>query len=213
MNLLFDLDGTLTDPKEGITASIRFAMQGLGMPLGAEVDLDWCIGPPLQQSFAKLLGLPERSAEALALYRQRFGTVGKFENKVYPGIEDALRQLSQRASLYVATSKPSLYAAQIIQHFGLAHYFKQVHGSEMDGRNTDKAELIASIMAQHALDPATTLMIGDREHDIIGARKNGLRGIGVLWGYGSREELMGAGADLMIEAPLFLPLALALHVV
>ena len=201
LNLLFDLDGTLTDPKVGITASIRYAMQELGKPLGRETDLDWCIGPPLQKSFAKLLGSPDQAEEALALYRKRFGSIGKFENKVYPGIEAALKSLARRADLYVATSKPTLFAGQIIEHFGLAPFFKGVHGSEMDGRNSDKADLIASILSQRSMDPASTLMIGDREHDIIGARKNGLRSIGVLWGYGSREELVAAGAEKLAEEP------------
>lgn len=201
MNLLFDLDGTLTDPKVGITASIRYAMQELGKPLGQAADLDWCIGPPLQESFAKLLGSPDQAEEALALYRKRFGSIGKFENKVYPGIEVALKGLARSADLYVATSKPTVFAGQIIEHFGLTPFFKGVHGSEMDGRNSDKADLIASILSQRSMDPATALMIGDREHDIIGARKNGLRSIGVLWGYGSREELVAAGAEKLAGEP------------
>jgi phosphoglycolate phosphatase len=139
--------------------------------------------------------------EALAHYRQRFGSQGMFENKVYPGIEAALERLSGSARLYVATSKLAVYAVEIVRHYGLARYFQAVHGSEMDGRNSDKAELIRGILAQHSLDPAATLMIGDREHDIIGARKNGLRSIGVLWGYGSREELVAAGAEALVDDP------------
>jgi len=201
LNLLFDLDGTLTDSKPGITASILFAMREMGRPLAADEDLNWCVGPPLAQSFARLLGPQGRVEEAVAHYRQRFGSQGMFENKVYPGIEAALERLSGSARLYVATSKLAVYAVEIVRHYGLARYFQAVHGSEMDGRNSDKAELIRGILAQHSLDPAATLMIGDREHDIIGARKNGLRSIGVLWGYGSREELVAAGAEALVDDP------------
>jgi phosphoglycolate phosphatase len=200
-NIIFDLDGTLTDPKPGITACIRHAMQQMDQAPSPNVDLDWCIGPPLQASFAKLLADPGQASQAIQFYRQRFEEVGMFENSVYPGIIPMLSALAVTADLWVATSKPQVFARKIVEHFELAGYFKGVYGSELDGRNSDKGELIAFLLHEQGLAPASAVMIGDREHDIIGAKKNGLRALGVLWGYGSREELVAAGADLLVPSP------------
>jgi phosphoglycolate phosphatase len=204
MNLLFDLDGTLTDPFAGITESILYALDRLGRPKPERESLHWCIGPPLQESFKKLLGTDdEKMAEvALAHYRERFGSVGLFENEVYEGIPEALGALQANDSaLYVATSKPRVFAKRIVAHFGLERYFKEIYGSELDGTRSDKASLLAHILKREAIEASQTAMIGDREHDMIGAKENGLSGVGVLWGYGTLAELERSGASACIRHP------------
>ncbi len=197
--LFLDLDGTLTDPKEGITRCIRYALERLGEAPPAADELTRYIGPPLLETFAELVG-EARAADALALYRERFADVGWQENRRFPGMLEALEALaSAGSSLFVATSKPRVYAERIVDHFGLAPYFRQVFGSELDGRRTDKAELL-----RHALEVtgagADSVMIGDRRHDIAGARANGLAAVGVTWGYGSLDELSEAGAHAILHA-------------
>jgi len=202
--LLFDLDGTLTDPFVGITACIRHALTALGRPAPPADQLRWCIGPPLRDSLATLLGADHahKADEALAVYRERFGRVGLFENQAYPGIREALAGLQERGHvLRVATSKPAVFARRIIEHFDLARYFTSVDGCELDGTRGDKRSLIAYILREYGLTPGETLMIGDREHDVIGARENGVAAIGVLWGFGSREELEAAGALRLVATP------------
>jgi phosphoglycolate phosphatase len=202
---IFDLDGTLTDPKLGITRSIQYALERLGEPVPQADALTWMIGPPLIRSFAKLVG-EVAAPEALALYRERFSTVGLSENAVYPGIPKALAQLrAQGVRLFVATSKPHVYARPIVEHFGLSAYFEAVYGSELDNRNADKADLLRVLIREQALDPREAVMIGDREHDAIGARANGLAAIGVSWGYGSRAELAAAGVAMIADSPDELP--------
>jgi phosphoglycolate phosphatase len=203
-NLLFDLDGTLTDPKVGITESIRYALDRMERPYPPDASLDWCIGPPLQETFATLLQTddPQLPVEALRLFRERFGTVGLFENTPYPAIAPVLQSLQATGlCLYVATSKPAVFARQIVEHFDLARYFLVVYGSELDGRLTHKNELIHHILQQESLDPAQTLMIGDREHDIFGAKANQVTSVGVTWGYGSAAELTAAGALALLHHP------------
>lgn len=173
-------------------------------PYPADASLDWCIGPPLQETFATLLQTddPQLPAEALHLFRERFGTVGLFENTPYPAIPQVL-QTVQKAGLrlFIATSKPAVYAQQIVDHFDLARYFLVVYGSELDGRLTHKNELIRHILQQESLDPAHTLMIGDREHDILGANANAVAAAGVTWGYGSTPELTAAKAITLLHQP------------
>lgn len=203
-NLLFDLDGTLTDPKVGITESIRYALAKMERPYPADASLDWCIGPPLQETFATLLQTtdPQLPIEALRLFRERFGTVGLFENEPYPDIDNVLGQLQAAGlRLFIATSKPAIYARQIVEHFDLARYFLQVYGSELDGRLTHKNELIHHILQQETLAANQTLMIGDREHDILGAKANHVAAAGVTWGYGSASELTAAGALTLLHQP------------
>jgi phosphoglycolate phosphatase len=169
-------------------------------------DLTWCIGPPLLESFKTLLNDASLAEQGLALYRERFGTVGLYENEVYPGIPDLLtacREAGHR--LFVATSKPTVYAVQILDHFDLSAYFEAICGSELDGTRSDKTELLRWVLAEHRIDAASATMIGDRRHDIIGARNNGLRAIGVTYGYGSREELTMAGAEIVVERVRALP--------
>jgi len=203
-SILFDLDGTLTDPKPGITRCIQHALIALGYPVPHEDELLWCIGPPLRSSFNRLLDSTDNGLldEALRLYRERFAEVGLFENALIPGVPQALDSVkSLDAKLFLATSKPLVYAARIIGHFGLDGYFDKLYGSELDGTHSDKAELIAHILAQEAIDPATAVMVGDREHDIIGAARCGIKSIGVTYGYGAEAELRTHGASAIAHTP------------
>lgn len=204
MNLLFDLDGTLTDPFLGITSCIAYALNAIGRPAPSSENLRWCIGPPLQKIFAELLGSSdeELAKTALAKYRERFGSIGLFENEVYPGIVETLQALKDCGyTLFVATAKPTVYAERIVIHFGLNKFFNRVYGSELDGKHSDKTSLISHILKQEALEPSRTIMIGDREQDTIGAKNNKIGGIGVLWGYGTKEELYRSGARTFVQYP------------
>ncbi len=206
MIALFDLDGTLTNPKTGITRSVQYALERLGRPVPHADDLTWMIGPPLVASFTELLGSPAEVPEAVRLYRERYGDVGLFENEVYAGIPALLQNLQDRGiRLYLATSKPHVFARQILDHFELSRFFIEIYGSELDNRNADKRDLIRHILDQERFDPARAVMIGDRKHDAIGAKANGIATIGVTWGYGSREELLDAGAACLVDAPHELP--------
>ena len=206
--VLFDLDGTLTDPKPGITECIRHALGGLGRTPPPAEELLWCIGPPLSASFATLLETTDETliARSLALYRERFGTVGLYENAVYPGIPEAVAAVRAAGfATFVATSKPHVYARRIVEHFGLDTLFDGVYGSEMDGTRVEKADLIAYALAEQRLAPGRVLMIGDRQHDMIGARRCGVRAIGVSYGYGSEAELRAHGAEAIAPAPAAIP--------
>jgi phosphoglycolate phosphatase len=216
VNVLFDLDGTLTDPRQGVLGCIRHAMESLGRTPPAEAVLERFIGPPLQDTFRTLLGRGDADlvAQAVQLYRKRFSDRGIYENSVYPGIAPALSELqARRFPLFIVTSKPQLFAARIADHFGLTHRFRGIYGSELDGTRSAKADLIRHVLTIENLEPAATVMVGDREHDIRGARANGLRAIGVLWGYGSREELEMAGANAMCTSPAELTFHLGDHAV
>jgi phosphoglycolate phosphatase len=204
VNILFDLDGTLTDPREGILACFKYALQELQVALPTESELERFIGPPLWDSFSTLVGSANEAklGQAVALYRERFAARGMFENKLYPGIADALAMLQKGGIwLYVATSKPRVFAERIVEYFGLEQYFRAIHGSRLDGSYADKSELIAEVLRSESLTPDETVMIGDRDHDVIGAKANGLFSVGALWGFGSRDELVSAGAELLCEAP------------
>lgn len=202
-NILFDLDGTLTDPRVGITRSIQYAIKKLGRPVPAVDDLLWCIGPPLQESLRKLLSPDAGQADtALSFYRERFHVVGKFENEVYPGIPEILDGLNAQAfNLFVATSKPVVFARDIIAHFDLEHFFKRVYGSELNGDLTDKGALISHILRNERIAAPRTLMVGDRSYDIFGAKKHGVCSLGVTYGYGTKKELIEAGADFIAASP------------
>ena len=206
--VFFDLDGTLTDPKPGITECIRHALGGLGRTPPPADELLWCIGPPLSASFATLLETTDDTliARSLALYRERFGTVGLYENAVYPGIPEAVAAVRAAGfATFVATSKPHVYARRIVEHFGLDTLFDGVYGSEMDGTRVEKADLIAYALAEERLAAGRVLMIGDRQHDMIGARRCGVRAIGVSYGYGSEAELRAHGAEAIAHAPAAIP--------
>ncbi|MDZ7789853.1 MAG: HAD family hydrolase [Xanthomonadales bacterium] len=203
MNVLLDLDGTLTDPREGITRCIQHALRRLGRPVPEQSQLLQCIGPPLHASFVELLdGDDSLAHRAVALYRERFGEVGLYENMPYPGIGKALDTLRDNgARLYLATSKPTVYARRIVAHFGLESRLEEVFGSELDGTRTDKTELLAWIVDELSIDPSTTAMVGDRKHDMVGARANRIYPVGVTWGYGARSELLEAGAAHLLDTP------------
>lgn len=195
--LLFDLDGTLTDPMVGITSSVQYALSRFGIEVRYLKELIPFIGPPLAESFQKYYGLSVEEAEqAVAYYREYFSPKGIYENEIYPGIADMLSQLQESGfELYLATSKPHVYARRILEHFGIADYFSYVGGSELDGRRVKKEEVIAHVLTTCGIAPGEALMIGDKEHDIKGAAACGVESVGVLYGYGSREELVTAGAD------------------
>ena len=195
-NVLFDLDGTLTDPAEGITNALMHAQRRLGMEVSPREALYVFIGPPLIETFMSEWGLTRAESEqALVYYREHFGTKGLFENVPYPGIGDCLAELRAAGlRLFVATSKPEPLSLRILEHFDLLKYFEAVAGSTMDEQRTRKGEVIAYALKTYGLDRAETVMVGDRKHDVIGARENGLPCIGVLYGYGSRAELTEAGA-------------------
>lgn len=199
--LFFDLDGTLTDPKPGITACIQFALQELAHPVPSQDELEWCIGPPLLENFRVLVG-PEDAQAAVDLYRERFSEVGLFENAVYPGVASMLAEARGRgASLFVASSKPRVFVTRILEHFSLAEYFTGVFGSELDGTRTDKAELLAFALRESGASADRSTMIGDRSHDAIGALHNRMDFVGALYGYGSQHELRAAGALRWVERP------------
>jgi len=175
-----------------------------------EILTSW-IGPPIQDSFRDILpdNSPTAIARAVGLFRDRFATVGIFENEVYAGIPNALETLiSSGHRLVLATSKPEPFAVRILEHFDLANYFTSVYGSSFDGSLSDKGELIAHALVQEALDPAAAVMVGDRKHDVLGAAKCGIPCVGVLYGYGSQQELQEAGAALLCETPADLPVVL-----
>jgi phosphoglycolate phosphatase len=198
----FDLDGTLTDPKPGITRSIRFALHSLDRAAPPEDELTWCIGPPLRDSLRTLLGGDASADAAVSLYRQRFADIGIYENSLYDGIEDVLSVLRKSGCrLFVATSKPQIYAERIIDHFRMRAYFDGVFGSELDGTRSDKTELLAYALEATGVDPLQAAMIGDRSHDMVGARRNGMTAVGVLYGYGSEAELVQAGAHQVCSTP------------
>ena len=198
-HLYFDLDGTLTDPFEGISKSIVYALDRLGEAPPAEDVLRQCIGPPLAASFDSLVG-EARSRDALTFYRERFGDVGWQENSPYDGIRELLQGMDDSGrTLYVATSKPTVYAERIVSHFDLREFFDGVFGSELDGRRTNKVELLAYALSANASGDA--IMIGDREHDVIGAIRNNMHIIGVSYGYGTEEELRSAGAEQVASSP------------
>ncbi len=197
--VFFDLDGTLTDPKPGIVRSIQHALGRLDRPVPAEADLLWCIGPPLRAAFAELLGGEAEVDLAVQYYRDRFGDVGLYENELYPGITRLLEDLQDAGwALHVATSKPRVYARRIIEHFGLHGYFGEVFGAELSGERSDKSELLAHALEESGATAPVSVMVGDRSHDMVGAVNNGLTGVGVLYGYGSREELVRAGARTIV---------------
>ena len=204
-HLFFDLDGTLTDSRPGILRSLGHALTVLGMEVPADEALLRFIGPPTHDTFRELLGTadPEQNSRAIGIYRERFAKLGMFENSVYPGVAAGLRALREAGfPMLVVTSKPEVFANQIIDHFELREFFGHVYGSELSGERAHKGELIAHVLASEGLSSTDAWMFGDRLHDIRGAKLNGLRAAGVLWGYGSKDELTEAGADaVFVDMP------------
>ena len=199
--IFFDLDGTLTDPFVGITHSIQYALEKLDLEVPEANELAWCIGPPLLGTFETLIG-NDHASTAVAFYREHFSSVGLYENTPYPGIHDALSALQTTdTKLCVASSKPHIYVRQILEHFELIHYFSDVFGSELDGTRTDKSELLRFALLETQVPASHATMIGDRSHDIVGALENEIAPIGVLYGYGSADELRLAGANRFANTP------------
>lgn len=204
--VLLDLDGTVIDSRAGVAASCEAALRALGHTPDTDFDVAPLIGPPLPQVIARLLaGYGDDRVEAgMRAYRAHYGETGLFMATVYPGIADAVRRLAQQARCIVVTSKRKDFATRIVRALDFADAISGVYGTELDGSLDDKALLIASVLRQERLDAGATTMVGDRSHDMIGARANGLRAIGVLWGYGSRDELEAAGASAVVAEPLYL---------
>lgn len=198
-HLFIDLDGTLTDPAPGITRCIQHALQGLSAPVPEADELLWCIGPPLRESFVAMPGVGEALADrAVALYRERFADVGLLENEAFAGIHDVLEHLASSRTLFVASSKPLVYVRRILEAFDLRRYFHDVFGAELDGTRSDKRELLAHALRMTGAAPEDAMMIGDREHDVIGGHSQGMHTAGVLYGYGSETELRRAGAHRLV---------------
>lgn len=196
--LLFDLDGTLTDPGLGITNSVAYALARFNIHPATREELYPYIGPPLTVSFRQRHGLsPEQAEQALGYYREYFGEMGIFENEIYPGIPAFLEALREEGyTLMVATSKPEEYTHRILEYFELAQYFTFVGGNTLDERRPTKEAVVAYVLEQYPdIRGENALMIGDREYDMRGGRHNGLSPIGVLYGYGNRRELEDAGAE------------------
>ncbi len=201
--LLFDLDGTLTDPGLGITNAVMYSLEKFGLPVPRRQELYKMIGPPLTWSYQTYFGFSEeKSVEAVKYYREHYGTVGLLENEVYPGIGELLKALRAGGkTLCVATSKPEKYAGIILEHFGLAESFHYICGASFDGKIGTKHEVIEyALERMGSPERSRVLMIGDREHDILGAKAAGLGSLGVLYGYGDRAELEKAGADTIVES-------------
>ena len=204
LSVLFDLDGTLTDSRAGITGSIRHAMTRMGRDCPDAEALAVYIGPPLRGTFATLLGTtdPTIIETALGHYRTRYDDVGLFENAVYEGVPEMLEAATRLAgTLLVVTAKPRHAATRILSHFGLARHFHGIYGAEPGGRFDHKAELIGHLIERRAIRAESAVMVGDRHLDMAAARAHRIRAIGALWGFGDRRELTDAGADLLCESP------------
>jgi phosphoglycolate phosphatase len=206
--VLLDLDGTLTDSRPGIVASYHAALRDLGHTPDPTVDMTFVIGPPMNDVMPRVLAHygDTRVEAAVTAYRRHYGLTGLFDNAVYPGIPEALDALiAAGCSLYVATSKRRDFAIRILDHFGLSSRMKGIYGA-VPGQGIDhKPELIAHVLATEGIAAAEAVMVGDREYDVLGAKANAVTAVGVLWGYGTRQELVAAGADRLIAAPGELP--------
>ena len=204
MRVLFDLDGTLTDPGDGFVACVSYALAKLECRAYADHEIRRHVGPPLEETLARLIEDKAKIPAAVAFYRERYGVQGLLENAVYPGMEAALGELhSQGMQMFVATSKPTVYAERIVAHFGLRRFFRGVYGSELDGTRSNKSELLGHILEEQGISAA--VMVGDRAQDVAAALAHGLHPIGALWGYGSEAELVAAGARTLCAQPVELP--------
>ncbi|MBR2043087.1 MAG: HAD family hydrolase [Clostridia bacterium] len=201
--VLFDLDGTLTDPFEGITNSVAYSLNYYGIRVEDKRELACFIGPPLYESFEKYYGFSKNTAiEAVEKYREYYRDKGIFENRVYDGAEDLLKFLKENGlGVALATSKPEVFALRILEHFGLEKYFDVVTGATLDGSLIKKGDVVAEALKRlNVKEKRECVMVGDRSHDIIGAKENGISSVGVLFGYGSKAELKEAGADYICES-------------
>ena len=200
--IIWDLDGTLTDPADGITRSVQAALRHFGLSASREELLDF-IGPPLADSFAGKFGFsPKQCEEAIRYYREYFSKTGIFENRVYPGIPELLRQIQAAGKQnFLASSKPEVFCRKILDHFSILEPFSQVAGSNLEGKRAEKHAVLQYLLEQSGIDPAKAVMIGDRKFDVLGAAEFSIPCIGGLWGHGSREELEKAGAAAAVSAP------------
>ena len=201
--ILFDLDGTLTDSGLGITKAVQYALGQMGYEVPPRESLFSFIGPPLHRSFQRRYGMDEATAvEAVRQFRVYYNQMGGIlEHEVYEGVRELLRDLKQAGKrLMIATSKPQAAAELVMHHFGLDEYVPEIIGGTDDTRNT-KGKVIAYALREFGVDPETAVMVGDREHDILGAAENGIPAIGITWGYGDRAELEGAGAKAVLDTP------------
>lgn len=199
---LFDLDGTLTDPKEGITKSVQYALRHFGIETENLDELCCFIGPPLKDSFMEYYGFSEEQAgKAIDVYREYFSGKGLYENKAYEGVAEVLQSfLNAGKKLYVASSKPEVFVRMILKHFELDSYFTFMGGADMGETRVKKADVIRYVLEECGIrDLDKTVMIGDRKHDVLGAKETGIASVGVLYGYGSEQELKAAGADVLAE--------------
>jgi phosphoglycolate phosphatase len=204
--LVFDLDGTLTDPYVGISRSFLHALKAIGRAPIGEAEMRGFVGPPMQSVFAALCGDdPGLIPAAISAYRERYSRVGLFENVVYPGIPAALTRLARSYELFVCTSKPTTFAKRILNRFDLAHHFAGIYGSELDGTRSDKRVLLQWLLQHERLVGRGAAMIGDRKFDMEAARANELTPVAALWGYGSEDELRAAGAAAYVGEPADLP--------
>jgi phosphoglycolate phosphatase len=203
-SVLLDLDGTLIDSYPGIQASCLAALRALGHEPVESLDIRNVIGPPIEDIMHVLLQPygDDRIGEAVVAYRRHYGEIGFLGSEPYPGIDKSLDEM-KRAGLriYLATSKRVTFASRILEHLRLAPCFDGIHGSVPSGALDHKPELLAHVLSEHGLSPAHSVMVGDRRYDISGAHAVGMRGLGVLWGYGTRDELLAAGADQLVTSP------------
>lgn len=203
--ILFDLDGTLTESGEGITKSVQYALEKLGKPAPSLDELRVFVGPPLMEQFMKYAELDEETArQAVSYYRERYSTIGIFENRVYDGVREMLAGLIEKGYLLaVASSKPECYVLQILEHFGLKQYFTEIVGSEMNGARTGKSAVIEETLRRLGLEEhrEQVLMVGDREHDVLGARSSGMECIAVTYGYANPGELALADPLKIVNSP------------
>ena len=200
-NLLFDLDGTLTDSKEGIVNSVKNALNHFKITVKDEEELNRFIGPPIWDTFPKFYNFNEDETKiAVEKFREYFREKGIFENKLYSGIEDLLNELYKTDKrIFLATSKPEVFAIKVLKHFNLDKYFTYIYGATLDNSRAKKGEIIEYILKEHNLKIEETIMVGDRAEDIIGANENNIDSIGVLYGYGDYEELSKVGATYIVE--------------
>jgi phosphoglycolate phosphatase len=206
--VLVDLDGTLTDPAEGIIGCFRLALETLGRIAPPAAELSWIIGPPLRGCFAEALKGEGDPEEALKIYRGRYSTDGLFEAVVYDGVKEALADLrAEGTRLFLCTAKPLVYAERILSHFDLERHFEAAYGDELGGRFQDKADLVGHILEREGLKADDCCMWGDRKHDVLAASRHGIPTIGALWGYGGADELRAAGEAALCESPAHVPAA------
>lgn len=200
--ILFDLDGTIIDSSQGIFASLNYAMKEMNRNPLDEKTLKSFIGPPLVESFAKTSMTEEEAKEAVDHYRTLYKKEGMYQVRPYADIEEVLTQLAERYELFLATSKPEFFAVKIIHHLGFAEFFEGIYGADLDGIRSEKRAVIHdTLKAEKVEELSTVVMIGDRAHDIVGAKENNIDNIGVLYGFGDKKELMNAGAQKIVAKP------------